>query len=44
MKSLSTILHLKNTTEKLIEERDHLELQMKNASQLVLVARLATNH
>ena len=42
-KSLSTILHLKNTTEKLIEERDHLEIQMKNASQLGLAARLATN-
>lgn len=42
-KSLSTILHLKSTTEKLIEERDHLELQMKNASQLALAARLATN-
>jgi E3 ubiquitin-protein ligase BRE1 len=42
-KSLSTILHLKSTTEKLIEERDHLEIQMKNASQLALAARLATN-
>jgi hypothetical protein len=42
-KSLSTILHLKSTTEKLVEERDHLELQMKNASQLALAARLATN-
>ena len=42
-KSLSTILHLKNTTEKLIEARDHLEIQMKNASQLALAARLATN-
>jgi E3 ubiquitin-protein ligase BRE1 len=42
-KSLSTILHLKSTTEKLIEERDHLEVQLKNASQLALAARLATN-
>ena len=42
-KSLSTVLHLKSTTEKLIEERDHLEVQMKNASQLALAARLATN-
>ncbi len=42
-KSLSTILHLKSTTEKIVEERDHLETQMKNASQLALAARLATN-
>jgi E3 ubiquitin-protein ligase BRE1 len=42
-KSLSTILHLKNMTEKLSEERDNLEQQMKSASQLALAARLATN-
>jgi hypothetical protein len=42
-KSLSTILHLKSMTEKLVEERDHLGVQMKNASQLALAARLATN-
>ena len=42
-KSLSPILHLKNTTEKLIEERDHLEIQMKYASQLALAAHLATD-
>jgi E3 ubiquitin-protein ligase BRE1 len=42
-KSLSTILYLKSTTEKLVEERDHLGLQMKNASRLALAARLATN-
>lgn len=42
-KSLSTILHLKSMTEKLVEERDTLELQLKSANQLALVARLATN-
>jgi E3 ubiquitin-protein ligase BRE1 len=42
-KSLSTILHLKSMTEKLIEERDTLELQLKSTNQLALVARLATN-
>ena len=39
-KSLSTILHLKSTTEKLVGEHDHLETQI---SQLALAARLATN-
>lgn len=42
-KSLSTILHLKNMTEKLTEERDNLEQQAKSASQLALASRLATN-
>lgn len=41
--SLSTILHLKSMTEKLMEERDNLEQQVKSASQLALAARLATN-
>jgi E3 ubiquitin-protein ligase BRE1 len=42
-KSLSTILHLKSLTDKLVEERDTLEMQLKSANQLALVARLATN-
>jgi E3 ubiquitin-protein ligase BRE1 len=42
-KSLSTILHLKSMTEKLMEERDNMEHQVKSASQLALAARLATN-
>lgn len=41
--SLSTILHLKSMTEKLMAERDNLEQQVKSASQLALAARLATN-
>ncbi len=32
-KSLSTILHFKGTTEKIVEERDHLATQMENASR-----------
>ena len=42
-KSLSTILHLKSLTEQLTLEKDNLEQQAKNASQLALAARLATN-
>lgn len=41
--SLSTILHLKNLTEKFKEERDLLEQEAKSASQLALAARLTTN-
>jgi E3 ubiquitin-protein ligase BRE1 len=42
-KSLSTILHLKSLTEQLTLEKDNLEQQTKNASQLALAARLASN-
>jgi len=42
-KSLSTILHLKNLTEKLTQEKDLLELQMKSSEQIQLAVRLATN-
>lgn len=41
--SLSTILHLKNLTDKLKEERDLLEQEAKAANQLALAARLTTN-
>ena len=42
-KSLSTILHLKNLTEQLQQQKISLELQLKSAGQLSLAARLATN-
>jgi E3 ubiquitin-protein ligase BRE1 len=42
-KSLSTILHLKSMTDQVSTERDNLEQQTKNASQLAMAARLATN-
>jgi E3 ubiquitin-protein ligase BRE1 len=42
-KSLSTILHLKQITEKLEEEKDSLEKNLKSAQQLALAARLAAN-
>jgi Zinc finger, C3HC4 type (RING finger). len=42
-KSLSTILHLKQITEKLEEEKDSLEKNLKSAHQLALASRLAAN-
>lgn len=42
-KSLSTILHLKQLSEKLEEEKDALEKNLKSAQQLALAARLAAN-
>lgn len=42
-KSLSTILHLKQITEKLEEEKDSLEKNLKSAQQLALASRLAAN-
>ena len=42
-KSLSTILHLKQVTEKITEEKASLEQQVKSAQQLALAARLAAN-
>jgi E3 ubiquitin-protein ligase BRE1 len=42
-KSLSTILHLKNLTEKLMQEKDFLEIQIKSREQVQLAARLASN-
>jgi len=42
-KSLSTILHLKQISEKLEEEKDSLEKNLKSAQQLALAARLAAN-
>ena len=42
-KSLSTILHLKNLTEQLTQGKISMELQLKNAGQISLAARLATN-
>ena len=42
-KSLSTILHLKNLTEKLNQGKTSLEQQLKSAGQLSLAARLAIN-
>lgn len=42
-KSLSTILHLKNLTEKLNQGKISLEQQLKSAGQLSLAARLAIN-
>jgi E3 ubiquitin-protein ligase BRE1 len=42
-KSLSTILHLKSVTEKLTQERQLLELQVKSAGQVNVAARLAAN-
>ena len=43
VKSLSTILHLKQVTEQITKEKNSLELQAKSAHQLALSARLATN-
>ena len=42
-KSLSTILHLKSLTDQLKLEKENLEQQAKNASQMALAARLASN-
>lgn len=42
-KSLSTILHLKSVTEKLSQERELLEQQVKSAGQVNVAARLAAN-
>jgi E3 ubiquitin-protein ligase BRE1 len=42
-KSLSTILHLKQLSEKLEEEKEALERNLKSAQQLALAARLAAN-
>lgn len=42
-KSLSTILHLKSVTEKLKEEIEVFEQQMKSSGQVNLAARLAAN-
>jgi E3 ubiquitin-protein ligase BRE1 len=42
-KSLSTILHLKSVTEKLTQENELLEQQIKSAGQVNLAARLAAN-
>mmetsp|Transcript_21383 Transcript_21383/g.61069 ORF Transcript_21383/g.61069 Transcript_21383/m.61069 type:complete len:1013 (-) Transcript_21383:485-3523(-) len=42
-KSLSTILHLKQVTEKMIQEKESLEQQAKTANQVGLAARLAEN-
>lgn len=42
-KSLSTILHLKQLSEKLEEEKEALEKNLKSAQQLALAARLAAN-
>jgi len=43
LKSLSTILHLKQLTEQIKKEKDNLEQQAKSAEQLALAARLASN-
>lgn len=42
-KSLSTILHLKQLSEKIAKEKENLEQQVKSAGQLALAARLASN-
>ncbi|KAI2509298.1 hypothetical protein MHU86_5051 [Fragilaria crotonensis] len=42
-KSLSTILHLKSVTEKLTQENELFEQQIKSAGQVNLAARLAAN-
>jgi len=42
-KSLSTILHLKQLSEQLEQEKDILEKNLKSAQQLALAARLAAN-
>jgi len=42
-KSLSTILHLKELTEKLSNEKNLLEQQVRSAEQVQLANRLATN-
>jgi len=41
--SLSTILHLKSLTEKLNQEKELLEQQVKSAGQVNVAARLAVN-
>eukprot|EP00536_Pseudo-nitzschia_multiseries_P013078 jgi/Psemu1/261164/estExt_Genewise1Plus.C_5360008 len=43
VKSLSTILHLKQLTEQITKEKENLEQQVKTAGQLALAARLASN-
>ena len=40
-KSLSTILHLKQLSEQLEQEKEVLEKNLKSAQQLALAARLA---
>lgn len=42
-KSLSTILHLKQLTEQLAQEKELLEKRVKGAEQMALSARLAAN-
>ena len=42
-KSLSTILHLKSVTEKIKEENEIFEQQIKSSGQVNLAARLAAN-
>jgi len=42
-KSLSTILHLKQLTEQLTQEKDILGKRVKGAEQMALAARLAAN-
>lgn len=42
-KSLSTILHLKSVTEKLSQEKELFEQQVKSAGQVNVAARLAAN-
>lgn len=42
-KSLSTILHLKQVSEQLEQEKDILEKKLKVTQQLALAARIAAN-
>ena len=42
-KSLSTILHLKQVSEQLEQEKDILEKKLKGTQQLALAARIAAN-
>jgi len=42
-KSLSTILHLKQLSEQLVEEKNILEKKLKGTQQLEIAARLAAN-
>lgn len=42
-KSLSTILHLKQLSEQLVEQKDILEKKLKGTQQLEIAARLAAN-
>ena len=42
-KSLSTILHLKQLSEQLEQEKDAIEKNLKSAQQLAVGARLASN-